>query len=362
MSDLTETQAAQTVKLASSDEAALADFGIGSSSAQTLRSTLALDQIAKVSSINSTTALLGVSGTFVGAWEDVTYYGGFTITVKSDVASAIDGFKVEWSDSVQTLIRSEVASVTANKLRAFSLAHRGKFFRVTYINGTVAQTSFTIETIHKLVTPGMITKPLKTVVNGDNFAQLMQSAVMVRLANDDYTNISGIKMDGTALFGIADSTAILANLGFGFSVSTDRISTGGTTETPYLLVDNPTGSNKTFRFDKIVLNAPEATGAAVTYRFYRIPTITANGTLLVPSGNRNTNQSASAVNNYLLPTASAFGVFRGFMTLPSGAVPFDYDYESGLIVEPGFKFLITADQTSGTGSGGLNIEYSEVVG
>src|SRR5207302_2011557 len=85
-----------------------------------------------VSTGNSSTALLGISGVFTGAFEDVTDYAAITISVFADQASAAGGLEFDWSHDGVNQDASSTSNVAASSGRAFSIAPRARFFRVKY--------------------------------------------------------------------------------------------------------------------------------------------------------------------------------------------------------------------------------------
>jgi hypothetical protein len=313
--------------------------------------------------LNSSIIPLGANAEFVGQFEDLRHFNGLSVHVSSDRASATDGLVLEFAASNNPQpyeIKQELTNLTAGAVRSLSFSVRSGFFRVRYKNGTTPQTRFELVTMLLPNAAGVVTKALKHLVTENNFAQLVQAPVMAKALDGAYLNIAGIKIDSTALLGIADSTAIMGNQGFGFKATTNRVSTGSTGETPYLLIDNPGGSGKILRLDKMLFIPTESTGA-VTFRVYRGPTVTVNGTLLTPVGNRNTGQAAAVSNMYLQPTVSANGSLFFHVTLNAESPPFLYDLEQGTLLEPGFKLLVTADQTVSNSGGGVNLDYSEAI-
>lgn len=321
----------------------------------------ALNPLSKgyVSTLNSTTVTLTANSVFTGTFEEVKDFAFFSFSIISDQASATNGLEFQWSSDGVNVDRTETTNLLANTGRAFAIGIRARYFRIKYTNGAVNQTSFRLNTVYHPNGAGIITKPLKGSVTEENFAELVQAPVMAKLKDGNYANIAGISLNGTGILGVGDATAILGNEGSSFKVSTDRLSTGNTNQSPYLLIDNPSGSGKIIRLDKLTFLGPVDIAGSVTYRIYIGPTVTANGTLLTEIGNRQTGQATGVGNFYTLPTVSANGAFNFIISVSGSAPPFVYDLEHGTLIESGFKMLITAQQTKSSNAGAINVDYSE---
>jgi hypothetical protein len=309
------------------------------------------------SSSNSSVAPLTANSTFTGtAFDNVSNFSFLTFSVISDVASATNGLKFQWSSDGINIDREETTSVSANSGRAFSISIRSKYFRVVYINGATNQTSFRLQTVYHHSGTGIITKPLKGSINEENFAQLVQSAIVVKLIDNTYTNIAGFAFDSTSLLGTSEAFPLMADRGKGFEIVIDGISVGATSEEPLVLIDNPSGSGKKLLLETITFGIP-TTGTSA-YRVYVNPTITANGTLQTPVGSRQTGQSAAVVNWYTLPTASAFG--SKFFMCRVDSVPFLQDWNLSRFLETNNKILITVVQSVASQAGNITALYTEV--
>jgi hypothetical protein len=158
----------------------------------------------------------------------------------------------------------------------------------------------------------------------------------------------------------ASEESIYARAGQMFNVATNQLSLSSIVETPIFLVVNATGSGKVLRLKSLSLDSPISAGDTVIYRVYGIPTssITSNGTVLTPSGGRQTGQNSPIVNMYKLPTVSANGLFLGAKVVDFGG-NVDVNYEFSQYVEPGFNVLVTAVLSQSNGTCGLFARYSE---
>lgn len=305
---------------------------------------------------NSTVATLGSGATFTGAWEEVSFYAVLTLSAFSDQASASNGLKFQWSSDGSNVDREETTSLSASAGRAFSVTIRAKYFRVVYVNGASAQGAFRLQTIYHTLGHGHISKPLKQLVTEENFAELTQAAIIGKLANGQYTNIAGFAIDGTSLLGMSEAFPLIADRGGGFELAVDGISTGSASESPLLLIDNPSGSGKRLILETAIFGIP-STGTVV-YRIYSNPTITANGTEISPVGCRQSGQNSPVAKWYSLPTASAFG--NKFFVSRVDSMPLLQDWNLSRVLEPNNKYLVTATQSVSSQSGNLTFQYGEV--
>jgi len=94
---------------------------------------------------NSSTTPLDSAGTFTGSWEDTIDYGTIIIGVKSDVDSATDGLKIQWSSDGVTVHDDDVFSIMANNGKVFTFQPVRRYFRLVYVNGGSGQSSFNLE-------------------------------------------------------------------------------------------------------------------------------------------------------------------------------------------------------------------------
>lgn len=97
--------------------------------------------------LSPATSVLGVSAVYTSNAIDTEHFPTIRFLVASDVASAASGVKFEWSDTQAfTTVRSTERRTfqtgnTSNGL-FISLTTRARYLRITYTNGTVAQTRF----------------------------------------------------------------------------------------------------------------------------------------------------------------------------------------------------------------------------
>lgn len=100
---------------------------------------------------NSTSNLLGAGASFTGTGFDATGFISVVVIVRASHASATEGIKIQFSnDSFTTILKEHQFTYSANDLgegRIYSVpANQGEEYRITYTNGSTAQTSFSLRT------------------------------------------------------------------------------------------------------------------------------------------------------------------------------------------------------------------------
>jgi hypothetical protein len=126
---------------------------------------------------NSSTTPLGIGGVFTGTAFDITKYAAINVNVKSDVASATGGVKVEFSPDGTNWDHSHQTTYTAATGVGYVFNAEYRFARIVYTNGASAQTVFRLQTIFKttLVTSSLYT--LSQSVNSNMFAVLGRNII-----------------------------------------------------------------------------------------------------------------------------------------------------------------------------------------
>jgi len=195
--------------------------------AVTLASTT-LTANAVVSTVNSSTATLGIGGVFTGTSEDMTEYADIRVTVFADQASATDGLSIQQSSNGTNWDVTDVFTIAAGAGRTFAIGSSAKFFRVVYTNGGVAQGAFRLQTIfHKTFHKPSTNRPADARTNEtdteENTSFLMgyNGTTWDRLRS---TTANGLAVDVTRVPANQSSNQTQIN---GVAVSVDR----GTTDT-----------------------------------------------------------------------------------------------------------------------------------
>lgn len=112
-----------------------------------LASDIPVAQISAVSTANSTSVALGANATFTGTFEDALLYSDLVFLVLADQASATNGLVVQYSNDGVIVHDSDVFTIPAANGQQFSVGRKGRYFRVVYTNGAIAQASFSLGVI-----------------------------------------------------------------------------------------------------------------------------------------------------------------------------------------------------------------------
>lgn len=125
---------------------------------------------------NSTATPLGIGATFTGEWVDITEYGIIYVNTYSDVASATDGLLVEQSSDGVNADHDDVFTIGAGSAKNFAINPYAKYYRVVYTNGTVAQTTFRLQS--KLNTTGLASSHrIQDSISTDDDARLVKAVL-----------------------------------------------------------------------------------------------------------------------------------------------------------------------------------------
>jgi len=92
---------------------------------------------------NSTSTPLGIGATYTGTWTEIKDYNSINLGVYADQNSATDGLKIQYSANGVSVHHEHAWSfLAASNGIGYQLAAEFRYFRVQYINGAVAQTTF----------------------------------------------------------------------------------------------------------------------------------------------------------------------------------------------------------------------------
>lgn len=138
--------------------------------------TIAVTQASVVSTANSSTSVLGISGVFTGTSENVQDYSTIQVTVFTNQATAALGMSVQQSaDGTNWDLRDAytVPLMAAGGGKVYSFSPAARFFRIVYTNGAVAQTLFRLQTVfhYNYVKPS--THSLADTITLQNDAELV---------------------------------------------------------------------------------------------------------------------------------------------------------------------------------------------
>jgi len=142
------------------------------------------------STVNATTTPLGIDGVFTGTGEETTNYADITITVQADQASATDGLEMQFSHDNITWSTTDRYTIPANKCKPFSLSAIGKYFRVKYTNGGVAQTEFDLCVRFNVTSAKPSSHRIDEAISGQDDAELQKAVITGKRADGLFDNVS----------------------------------------------------------------------------------------------------------------------------------------------------------------------------
>ena len=157
--------------------------------------------VSGISNANSSIVNLGISESFTGVWKPLSGFHGITVLVDGTSAGTSDGtLYMEFSHDGITTHRSisvPVGDVTSASPR--TLGTVGGCFRVRYVNGTTAMTSFDLQTMFHTVQPTLISR-LSSQLNGDEDVTNVRAVITSQQPNGDfrYEPHNGVALSTTA--------------------------------------------------------------------------------------------------------------------------------------------------------------------
>ena len=152
------------------------------------------------STVNATDDPLGVGGTFVGEWEDVTNYDYLELTIFTDVDSEVNGALLALSMDGGTTTHKYIPQTILGGYGAFTFVVPVTSFnayKIIYTNGGVAQTVFKTRIEMKTGANPIPLAPLGAVLNPT------LSGAVVRLSSDTYQS------DGDTATSSGDNSIII---------------------------------------------------------------------------------------------------------------------------------------------------------
>lgn len=142
----------------------------------------------EVDATNSTDTPLAGGGVFTGASKEVLDYAVVTVHTYSDVASAVDGLRVQWSTDGTNWDSEDVFSVAAATGKTFSFQAAARYMRVVYTNGATLQTAFRLQTILKHGNSVTSTHRIQDSISTDDDAVLTKSVITGRSPSGIFNN------------------------------------------------------------------------------------------------------------------------------------------------------------------------------
>jgi hypothetical protein len=127
---------------------------------------------------NSSIVALGAGGVFTGTAFDITSYAAINVNVKSDVASATNGVKVEFSTDGTNWDHSHSTTYSGTTGVGYIFNAEFRYARVVYTNGASAQAFFRLQTIFKTTLVKSSLYTLDQTVTGNMFAELGKNVII----------------------------------------------------------------------------------------------------------------------------------------------------------------------------------------
>ena len=142
-----------------------------------------------VDNANSSITTLGISESFTGTYIDIAGYHGITVLVDGTSAGTADGtLFMEFShDGVSTnrSIAIDVDDITSASPRTLGVV--AKYFRIRYVNGTTATTSFDLQTMYHTQQISLVSR-LDSSLEGNNDVTNVRSAIVSKKPDGTYVN------------------------------------------------------------------------------------------------------------------------------------------------------------------------------
>lgn len=126
---------------------------------------------------NSTTTALLANETYTGTAFEVTGYASINVNVYSDVNSATDGLKVEFSTDAVNWDHNHRTTYTTGTGKGYIFNAEYRYARVVYTNGASPQTVFRLQTIFKTVKVQSSLFTLDQTITGNMFAEIGKNVI-----------------------------------------------------------------------------------------------------------------------------------------------------------------------------------------
>lgn len=133
----------------------------------------------ELSEKNSSSVTLGPGEPFIGVGEKVTEFVEVRVAVKSDVPSATNGLRIEYSTDNVNWDHDDSYTVPANTGKNYGVQRVAEYYRIVYTNGGTIQTTFRLSTIFNRVAGMPSSHKTSDDVTSEDDAQLQKSIMMV---------------------------------------------------------------------------------------------------------------------------------------------------------------------------------------
>lgn len=176
----------------------------------TLNNELLVNLEGHICPYNTTTTPLDADATFIGSdWQDMKDYGVLSVNVSSDQDSAIDGLLVEWSSDKVTVGNTDVFSIFANSNKTFTFGPAERYYRITYTNGAIAQTTFRLSAIIRKSYVKSSSHRISDAIVPDDDAEVTKSVITGLNPDGTFGNVN-IASHGTLLVSHTPSRILIS--------------------------------------------------------------------------------------------------------------------------------------------------------
>lgn len=301
----------------------------------------------KVDTNNSTKTTLGANETFTGVASDTLDYAIIFVTAHTDVISATDGLKIQFSSDGITWRDGDVYTIVANNDETFSINPYRKFYRIVYVNGASPQTSFDLECILKKMNSKPSSHRIQDSISTDDDGELVKSVLSGENSAAPGTFLNIKSTTGGNLRVTVDQVEPTTNsiktmdyahaelhAGDHYVVRT-YISITKNTSYDFLLI-----SPNTLKWSHIIREY-DSLSSSIVASLYENTTTSANGTS-VTTYNRNRNSTnTSSLLIYHTPTVTTTGTLISSVIVGSGKGAGGSNREiSEIILKQNTKYLI----------------------
>lgn len=274
----------------------------------------------KVSTVNSSTATLGIDAVFTGTGEDISQYAAINIMVFADEDSATDGLSLQWSSDNSNWDESETHTITASTTLVVQAMGEGNYFRIVYTNGGTGQSAFRLHVVYKVIPSlGEVTH-LDVTITDSADAQLTRSILTGKTPGGTYSNI-GITTGGNLNVSVEEADTSAS----GLAKAEDAVHSSGDVGVMALAVRNDT--------------LAALAGADGDYAPVQVNDLGAAWTILAPNKVDSNNTTTSTLANDAIYTGTGTDVL-GYAAV---SIQIDSSHDSAT---DGMTFQFSPDNTN----------------
>jgi hypothetical protein len=132
---------------------------------------------------------LGIGGVFTGTATKIRDCGIVFVNIFTDQNSATDGLSIQQSSDGTNWDHTDEYTILANEGKNYSLNPHSEYFRVVYTNGTVAQTTFRLQSICKTGDAKDSSHRIKDEIVGDDDCTLVKAALTGENGTGEWHNV-----------------------------------------------------------------------------------------------------------------------------------------------------------------------------